>query len=96
VNARTKNDKGHVDVRNHRMGRFRSRSDSARCRPRGDDRTMACRGPDAKGSWLEPHAVLGHRRLAVIEYRGRHPAHVGTHRRGRGDDHLQRGDIRLR
>ena len=32
--------------------------------------TMACRGPDAKGSWLEPHAVLGHRRLAVIDIEG--------------------------
>jgi asparagine synthase (glutamine-hydrolysing) len=31
---------------------------------------MACRGPDAKGSWLEPHAVLGHRRLAVIDIEG--------------------------
>jgi asparagine synthase (glutamine-hydrolysing) len=32
--------------------------------------TMACRGPDAEGSWLERHAALGHRRLAVIDIEG--------------------------
>lgn len=32
--------------------------------------TMACRGPDAQGSWLERHAALGHRRLAVIDIEG--------------------------
>ncbi|HEX5494216.1 MAG TPA: asparagine synthase (glutamine-hydrolyzing) [Mycobacteriales bacterium] len=32
--------------------------------------TMACRGPDASGLWLAPHAVLGHRRLAVIDLAG--------------------------
>ncbi|MGH3897061.1 MAG: asparagine synthase (glutamine-hydrolyzing) [Pseudonocardiaceae bacterium] len=32
--------------------------------------TMACRGPDAEGSWLDRHAVLGHRRLAVIDIEG--------------------------
>ncbi|MGA5499307.1 asparagine synthase (glutamine-hydrolyzing) [Streptomyces cinereoruber] len=30
-------------------------------------RTMACRGPDDAGLWSAPHAVLGHRRLAVID-----------------------------
>ncbi len=33
-------------------------------------RTMACRGPDASGTWVEPHAALGHRRLAVIDLPG--------------------------
>ncbi|MFF4748660.1 asparagine synthase (glutamine-hydrolyzing) [Streptomyces sp. NPDC002514] len=32
--------------------------------------TMACRGPDAEGVWLSPHAALGHRRLAVIDLPG--------------------------
>ena len=31
---------------------------------------MACRGPDASGVWLERHAALGHRRLAVIDLPG--------------------------
>ncbi|KUJ65859.1 asparagine synthetase B [Streptomyces albus subsp. albus] len=29
--------------------------------------TMACRGPDSEGHWAGPHALLGHRRLAVID-----------------------------
>ncbi|MER7268360.1 asparagine synthase (glutamine-hydrolyzing) [Micromonospora carbonacea] len=29
--------------------------------------TMSCRGPDAEGTWIGPHAALGHRRLAVID-----------------------------
>src|SRR5882757_952251 len=33
-------------------------------------RTMACRGPDASGLWVAPHAALGHRRLAVIDIAG--------------------------
>jgi asparagine synthase (glutamine-hydrolysing) len=33
-------------------------------------RTMACRGPDASGVFLAPHAGLGHRRLAVIDIEG--------------------------
>lgn len=33
-------------------------------------RTMACRGPDADGVWLDRHAALGHRRLAVIDLEG--------------------------
>ncbi|MYW97970.1 asparagine synthase (glutamine-hydrolyzing) [Amycolatopsis rubida] len=32
--------------------------------------TLCCRGPDARGTWLDPHAVLGHRRLAVIDLEG--------------------------
>lgn len=32
--------------------------------------TMACRGPDAGGVWLDTHAALGHRRLAVIDIEG--------------------------
>ncbi|MEU6173821.1 asparagine synthase (glutamine-hydrolyzing) [Streptantibioticus parmotrematis] len=32
--------------------------------------TMACRGPDASGVWLDTHAALGHRRLAVIDIEG--------------------------
>src|ERR1700739_712681 len=28
--------------------------------------TMACRGPDALGTWIDGPAALGHRRLAVI------------------------------
>ncbi|GGY27951.1 asparagine synthase (glutamine-hydrolyzing) [Streptomyces djakartensis] len=33
-------------------------------------RTMACRGPDAAGAWLDRHAAIGHRRLAVIDLEG--------------------------
>ncbi|MFE2752926.1 asparagine synthase (glutamine-hydrolyzing) [Actinosynnema sp. NPDC059335] len=33
-------------------------------------RTMACRGPDASGTWTDRHAALGHRRLAVIDLPG--------------------------
>jgi len=32
--------------------------------------TQACRGPDAAGSWVDRHAALGHRRLAVIDIEG--------------------------
>ncbi|MDI5962898.1 asparagine synthase (glutamine-hydrolyzing) [Streptomyces sp. SL13] len=32
--------------------------------------TMACRGPDAGGVWLDRHAAFGHRRLAVIDLEG--------------------------
>ncbi|MFI6346401.1 asparagine synthase (glutamine-hydrolyzing) [Streptomyces sp. NPDC050560] len=32
--------------------------------------TMSCRGPDARGTWTAPHALLGHRRLAVIDLPG--------------------------
>jgi asparagine synthase (glutamine-hydrolysing) len=32
--------------------------------------TMACRGPDAAGTWVEGPAALGHRRLAVIDIEG--------------------------
>jgi asparagine synthase (glutamine-hydrolysing) len=33
-------------------------------------RTMRLRGPDDEGLWIEPHAALGHRRLAVIDVEG--------------------------
>src|SRR5947209_7501075 len=33
-------------------------------------RTMACRGPDDEGIWLDRHVALGHRRLAVIDLEG--------------------------
>ncbi|KOX20433.1 asparagine synthase [Saccharothrix sp. NRRL B-16348] len=36
----------------------------------GMTQTMACRGPDASGTWVERHAALGHRRLAVIDLPG--------------------------
>jgi asparagine synthase (glutamine-hydrolysing) len=32
--------------------------------------TMACRGPDAEGTWIAPHVALGHRRLSVIDIEG--------------------------
>ncbi|MFF7249328.1 asparagine synthase (glutamine-hydrolyzing) [Embleya sp. NPDC008237] len=32
--------------------------------------TMACRGPDADGVWTSAHAVLGHRRLSIIDLDG--------------------------
>lgn len=32
--------------------------------------TMACRGPDDSGTWIGPHAALGHRRLAIIDVPG--------------------------
>ena len=32
--------------------------------------TMACRGPDAAGTWCDGPAALGHRRLAVIDVAG--------------------------
>jgi len=41
--------------------------------------TMACRGPDAEGTWFDRHAALGHRRLAVIDIDGgAQPMSVGT------------------
>ncbi|MGW1201881.1 asparagine synthase (glutamine-hydrolyzing) [Streptomyces cyaneofuscatus] len=32
--------------------------------------TMVCRGPDAGGLWSSQHAVLGHRRLSIIDLEG--------------------------
>jgi len=32
--------------------------------------TMACRGPDAAGVWCSEHALIGHRRLAVVDLPG--------------------------
>jgi asparagine synthase (glutamine-hydrolysing) len=41
--------------------------------------TMACRGPDDEGTWVAPHAALGHRRLAIIDLPGgRQPMSVST------------------
>ncbi|MDQ0376771.1 asparagine synthase (glutamine-hydrolyzing) [Amycolatopsis thermophila] len=41
--------------------------------------TMACRGPDDEGTWIAPHAALGHRRLAIIDLPGgRQPMSVTT------------------
>ncbi|MEV7089683.1 asparagine synthase (glutamine-hydrolyzing) [Streptomyces sp. NPDC093085] len=43
--------------------------------------TMACRGPDARGTWIEGPAALGHRRLAVIDLPGgRQPMTLTTDR----------------
>ncbi|PRH76517.1 asparagine synthase (glutamine-hydrolyzing) [Streptomyces solincola] len=40
--------------------------------------TMTCRGPDDGGVWTSPRAVLGHRRLAVIDLEGgRQPMAAG-------------------
>ncbi len=33
-------------------------------------RTMACRGPDESGHWMNEHAAIGHRRLAVLDLPG--------------------------
>ncbi|MFJ6214909.1 asparagine synthase (glutamine-hydrolyzing) [Streptomyces sp. NPDC092296] len=45
-------------------------------------RTMECRGPDAEGVWIAPHAALGHRRLAVIDLEGgRQPMAVAEDQR---------------
>src|SRR4051812_27806894 len=32
--------------------------------------TMACRGPDAGGTWVDGPAALGHRRLSIIDTAG--------------------------
>jgi asparagine synthase (glutamine-hydrolysing) len=32
--------------------------------------TMTCRGPDAGGVWQSAHALIGHRRLAVVDLPG--------------------------
>ncbi|MGW0628887.1 asparagine synthase (glutamine-hydrolyzing) [Streptomyces sp. NPDC002758] len=41
--------------------------------------TMACRGPDDRGTWTEGPAALGHRRLAIIDLPGgRQPMTAGT------------------
>src|SRR5919205_2705350 len=34
--------------------------------------TMACRGPDDEGTYVDTYAALGHRRLAVIDLPGGH------------------------
>ncbi|KUN05910.1 asparagine synthetase B [Streptomyces yokosukanensis] len=41
--------------------------------------TMACRGPDDRGTWIEGPAALGHRRLAIIDLPGgRQPMSLDT------------------
>jgi asparagine synthase (glutamine-hydrolysing) len=41
--------------------------------------TMACRGPDDRGTFVTEHATLGHRRLAIIDLPGgRQPMSVDT------------------
>src|SRR3954462_10703450 len=41
--------------------------------------TMACRGPDDRGTWVAEHAALGHRRLAITDLAGaRQPMSVPT------------------
>ncbi|MET7685833.1 asparagine synthase (glutamine-hydrolyzing) [Streptomyces sp. NPDC005423] len=41
--------------------------------------TMACRGPDDRGTWIQGPAALGHRRLAIIDLPGgRQPMTVDT------------------
>ncbi|GGY88491.1 asparagine synthetase B [Streptomyces olivaceoviridis] len=41
--------------------------------------TMACRGPDDRGTWTEGSAALGHRRLAIIDLPGgRQPMSLPT------------------
>ncbi|MFI6481056.1 asparagine synthase (glutamine-hydrolyzing) [Nonomuraea sp. NPDC050663] len=41
--------------------------------------TMACRGPDGRGTYVRAHAALGHRRLAVIDLPGgAQPMTAGT------------------
>ncbi|MEV5386851.1 asparagine synthase (glutamine-hydrolyzing) [Streptomyces sp. NPDC052721] len=41
--------------------------------------TMACRGPDDRGTWAEGPAALGHRRLAIIDLPGgRQPMSLPT------------------
>ncbi|MGI8665819.1 MAG: asparagine synthase (glutamine-hydrolyzing) [Jatrophihabitans sp.] len=48
--------------------------------------TMACRGPDARGTSIDRHAALGHRRLAVIDLiGGAQPMSV----------HTEHGDVTL-
>src|SRR5690242_1193333 len=41
--------------------------------------TMACRGPDDSGTWVDRQVALGHRRLAIIDLPGgRQPMSVRT------------------
>ncbi|MFF2848063.1 asparagine synthase (glutamine-hydrolyzing) [Streptomyces sp. NPDC058001] len=41
--------------------------------------TMACRGPDDRGTWIDGPAALGHRRLAIIDLPGgRQPMTAAT------------------
>jgi len=43
--------------------------------------TMACRGPDDRGTWVRRNVILGHRRLAIIDLPGgRQPMSLRTPR----------------
>ncbi|MFJ4467134.1 asparagine synthase (glutamine-hydrolyzing) [Streptomyces sp. NPDC089424] len=45
--------------------------------------TMACRGPDARGTWVHGPVALGHRRLAIIDLPGgKQPMSTETPERG--------------
>ena len=46
--------------------------------------TMACRGPDGAGVWLDAHVGLGHRRLAVIDIEGGKQPMWASRTAGRG------------
>ncbi|MFJ2676295.1 asparagine synthase (glutamine-hydrolyzing) [Streptomyces sp. NPDC087525] len=48
-------------------------------------RTLIRRGPDAGGGWLDTHAALGHRRLAVIDLEGGAQPMATPERGPRGD-----------
>jgi len=50
--------------------------------------SMACRGPDAEGSWLSADAAMVHRRLAVIDLEGGTQPMI-AHGGGRPDVHDQ-------
>ncbi|SEQ90745.1 asparagine synthase (glutamine-hydrolysing) [Streptomyces sp. yr375] len=54
------------------VGWIAFRHDLERERPTLDamTATMVCRGPDAGGTWVSPHAALGHRRLSIIDLAG--------------------------
>ncbi len=41
---------------------------------------LACRGPDAAGEWITPHAALVHRRLSVIDPEGGRQPMIRTRR----------------
>ena len=51
---------------------------------------LACRGPDAEGAWITPHAAFVHRRLTVIDPEGGRQPMVRT-RQAAASDHEPRG-----
>ena len=59
--------------------------------------TMALRGPDAKGIFIDRHVGLGHRRLAVIDLAGGvQPMQAEEEGRGRCLARLYRRGLQLR